>query len=165
MNWHLVISGLIVMVLKIAGMTLFLLYFPKIFGESDVSITPTGSSGTVCPQGWDFHEGRCFFLSASELSWNKSRDFCEAKGSTLAIVNKPEKLTFLQDITGAEKYFIGLLFQQAEKKWRWINKSMFTGNVTNERQNFNCLTIGLTTTYDAASCDISYRWICEKAAR
>lgn len=46
----------------------------------------------VCPRGWDLHEGRCFFLSTSELSWNKSRDFCEAEGSSLAIVNTPAKL-------------------------------------------------------------------------
>ncbi|XP_042104873.1 C-type lectin domain family 5 member A isoform X3 [Ovis aries] len=112
MNWHMIISGLIVVVLKIVGMTLFLLYFPQIFGENNiifiptessgtvpqilgngtVSFTPTESYGTVCPKGWDFHQGRCFFLSKSELSWNKSMNFCKEKGSTLAIVNTPEKL-------------------------------------------------------------------------
>ncbi|XP_004430738.1 PREDICTED: C-type lectin domain family 5 member A isoform X1 [Ceratotherium simum simum] len=185
MNWHMIISGLIVVVIKIVGMTLFLHYFPQIFGKSNVSFIPTesygtvpqtfGSSnasfiptesyGTVCPRGWDFHQGRCFFLSTSESSWNKSRDFCEGKGSTLAIVNTPEKLNFLQKITGAEKYFIGLLYQHAEKRWHWINNSVFNGNVTNQYQDFNCVTIGLTKTYDAASCDINYHWICEKNAK
>lgn len=37
-------------------------------------------------------------------------------------------------------------------------------SVTNQHQNFNCVTIGLTKAYDAAPCDISFRWICEKAA-
>ncbi|XP_044802912.1 C-type lectin domain family 5 member A isoform X3 [Bubalus bubalis] len=112
MNWHMIISALIVVVLKIVGMTLFLLYFPQIFGENNaifiptessgtvpqilgngtVSFTPTESYGTVCPKGWDFHQGRCFFLSKSESSWNKSMNFCKEKGSTLAIVNTPEKM-------------------------------------------------------------------------
>ncbi|XP_070225261.1 C-type lectin domain family 5 member A isoform X1 [Bos mutus] len=147
MNWHMIISALIVVVLKIVGMTLFLLYFPQIFGENNaifiptessatvpqilgngtVSFTPTESYGTVCPKGWDFHQGRCFFLSKSESSWNKSMNFCKEKGSTLAIVNTPEKLKFLQDITGAEKYFIGLLYQPVEKMWHWINNSKFNG--------------------------------------
>uniref|UniRef100_A0A8C3X3Q8 C-type lectin domain family 5 member A n=1 Tax=Catagonus wagneri TaxID=51154 RepID=A0A8C3X3Q8_9CETA len=165
MNWHMIISALIVVVLKIVGVTLFLLYFPQIFGERNVSFISTESPGTVCPTGWDFHQGRCFFLSTSENSWNNSMNSCKERGSTLAIVNTPEKLKFLQNITGAEKYFIGLLYQHAEKRWRWINNSIFKGNVTNQGHNFNCVTIGLTKTFDAASCDINYRWICEKSAQ
>ncbi|KAM5206078.1 C-type lectin domain family 5 member A [Hipposideros larvatus] len=238
MNWHMIISGLIVVVLKIVGTTLFLLYFPQIFGKGNDSFSPSGSngtvpptfrrgyvsamptesSGTVCPRRWDFHQGRCFFLSTSEMSWNQSRDYCETEASTLAIVNNPEKLmvrypspspskcgprraapvspgnllgmynkflvpssrpteqeaqqsafqqalqNFLQRITGAEKHFVGLLYQNAEKRWRWIDKSIFNGNVTNQQQNFNCVTIGLTKTFDAALCDTKYRWICERSA-
>uniref|UniRef100_A0A8C0WU93 Uncharacterized protein n=1 Tax=Castor canadensis TaxID=51338 RepID=A0A8C0WU93_CASCN len=46
MNWHVIISGLIVVVLKVVGMTLFLLYFSQIFGLSNDSFTPTRSYGT-----------------------------------------------------------------------------------------------------------------------
>ncbi|XP_023592636.1 C-type lectin domain family 5 member A isoform X3 [Trichechus manatus latirostris] len=145
MNWHTIISVLMVVVLKVVGMTLFLMYF--------------------CPTGWALHQGKCFLLTTSESSWNKSRSYCEGEGSTLAIVNTPEKLKFLQDIAGAEMYFIGLIYQPAEKRWRWINNSVFNGNVTNHRQNFNCVTIGLTNTFDAALCDINHRWICEKNAK
>ncbi|XP_008581184.1 PREDICTED: C-type lectin domain family 5 member A [Galeopterus variegatus] len=168
MNWHMIISGLIVVVLKVIGMTFFLLYFSQIFGSSSLSpnnLMPTRSYGTVCPTGWDFHQGRCFFLSTSELSWNEGRDSCKKEGSTLAIVNTPQKLKYLQSITGAEKYFIGLTYQHAEKSWRWIDNSVFIGNVTNHNQNFDCVTIGLTMTFDAALCDVTYRRICEKAAK
>ncbi|XP_072820431.1 C-type lectin domain family 5 member A [Vicugna pacos] len=164
MNWHMIISTLIVVALKVVGMTLFLLYFPQIFGENNVNVVPTDSYGTACPRGWYFHQGRCYFLSISESPWNKSVESCKARGSTLAIVDTPEKLKFLQDIAGAEKYFIGLMYQGKEKKWRWINNSPFNGNVTNQIQNFNCVTIGLTKTFDAVSCDIPYRSICEKGS-
>ncbi|XP_046951470.1 C-type lectin domain family 5 member A isoform X1 [Lynx rufus] len=184
MNWHMIISGLIIVVLKMVGMIFFLLYFPQIFGGSNVSFLPTesygtvpltfGSSnvtllptqsyGTVCPNRWYFHQGECFWLSPFEMSWNKSRDFCKTEGSTLAIVNTPEKLKFLQDIIGAEKYFIGL-YQDTEKTWRWINNSPFNGNIINQHQNFDCVTIGLTNTFDAAPCNINLRWICEKLAK
>lgn len=80
----------------------------------------------------------------------------------MAIVNTPEKLEYLQDLAGAEKYLIGLMYQPAQKRWRWIDNSVFNGNVTNQHQNFNCVTIGLSKTFDAASCDVTYRWICEK---
>uniref|UniRef100_A0A2K5NDA0 C-type lectin domain containing 5A n=1 Tax=Cercocebus atys TaxID=9531 RepID=A0A2K5NDA0_CERAT len=72
---------------------------------------------------------------------------------------------FLQDIADTEKYFIGLIYNREEKRWHWINNSVFNGNVTNQNQNFNCATIGLTKTFDAASCDIRYRRICEKNAK
>ncbi|XP_035866865.1 C-type lectin domain family 5 member A isoform X2 [Phyllostomus discolor] len=165
MNWHMIISVLIVVALKVIGTTLFLLYFPQIFGNGDVSFSPTESSGTVCPRRWDFLQGRCFFLFTSEMPWGESRAICEAQESTLAIVNTPEKLKFLQDITGAEKYFIGLRYQPAEKRWRWIDNSVFNGNVTNELPSFNCVTMGLTKTFDAALCDTPHRWICDKPAK
>uniref|UniRef100_A0A8C9IH53 C-type lectin domain family 5 member A n=1 Tax=Piliocolobus tephrosceles TaxID=591936 RepID=A0A8C9IH53_9PRIM len=165
MNWHMIISGLIVVVLKVVGMTFFLLYFPQIFNKSNNGFTTTRSYGTVCPKDWEFYQERCFLLPTSESSWNESRDFCKRKGSTLAIVNTPEKLKFLQDIADTEKYFIGLIYNREEKRWRWINNSVFNGNVTNQNQNFNCATIGLTKTFDAASCDIRYRRICEKDAK
>ncbi|XP_005405456.1 PREDICTED: C-type lectin domain family 5 member A isoform X5 [Chinchilla lanigera] len=162
MNWHMIISVLIIVVLKAVGVTLFLLYFSQIFGNSTDSIIPTRSYGTVCPPHWqNFHQIRCFFLSTSESTLDKSRDDCARRGSTLAIVDTPEKLRYLQDKANAEKYFIGLMYKPAEKKWHWINNSAFNGNVTNENQNFNCVTIGLSTTFDAASCDVPYRWICE----
>ncbi|PNI99817.1 CLEC5A isoform 5 [Pan troglodytes] len=131
MNWHMIISGLIVVVLKVVGMTLFLLYFPQIFNKSNDGFTTTRSYETVCPKDWEFYQARCFFLSTSESSWNESRDFCKGKGSTLAIVNTPEKLKFLQDITDAEKYFIGLIYHREEKRWRWINNSVFNGKYVN----------------------------------
>ncbi|XP_060052713.1 C-type lectin domain family 5 member A isoform X3 [Erinaceus europaeus] len=164
MNWHLVTSVFVVVVLKIVGMTFFLFYFPQIFGENNDGFIPTGSYGTACSKGWDFYQGKCFFLSTDELSWIKSKNYCEAQGSSLAIINRPEELKFLQDIIGAEKYFIGLTYKSTEKKWLWINNRLFNGNITNQHPEFGCVTIGLTNTYDAASCDISYRWICEKRA-
>ncbi|XP_023568638.1 C-type lectin domain family 5 member A isoform X2 [Octodon degus] len=161
MNWHLIISVLIIVVLKAVGVTLFLLHFSEIFGSSTNNIIPTRSYGTVCPPYWKKFHQRCFFLSTSELTWNNSRDDCAKRGSTLAIVDTPDKQKYLQDEAGPEKYFIGLMYKPAEKMWRWINKSVFNGNVTNKNQNFNCVTIGLSTTMDAASCDVPYRWICE----
>uniref|UniRef100_A0A8C2LK15 C-type lectin domain family 5 member A n=1 Tax=Cricetulus griseus TaxID=10029 RepID=A0A8C2LK15_CRIGR len=190
MNWNLIISGLVTVVIKAAGMTLFLLHFPQvfyesndgfiptesygttnvqnvsqIFGRNNDSVMPTRSYGTACPKDWDFHRGRCFFFFTSEASWENSRGDCVSRGSTLAIADTAEKLKYLQDIAGAEKYFVALRRQSGERKWRWINNSVFSGNVTNENQNFHCVTIGLTKTFDAASCDISYRWICEKSPK
>ncbi|KAM7325647.1 hypothetical protein ACRRTK_015900 [Alexandromys fortis] len=137
----------------------------QIFGRNNESVMPTRSYGTACPKDWDLHQGRCFFFSTSESSWNNSRDHCATRGSTLAVVDTPEKLKYLQDIADAEKYFVGLTRQPGGKRWRWVNNSAFNGNVTNENRNFHCVTIGLTKTFDAASCDISYRWICERTAK
>ncbi|KAM5255775.1 C-type lectin domain family 5 member A [Ctenodactylus gundi] len=185
MNWHMIISVLIVVILKSVGVTLFLLYFPQIFGKrndgfiptesygtvsqifgsSTESFVPTRSYGTACPRDWNFYQGKCFLFSIFESLWNEGKNDCEKRGSNLAIVDTPGKRKYLQDIADAEKYFIGLMYKSAEKKWRWIDNSEFKGNVTNEKPNFDCVTIGLTTTFDAAPCDIRNRWICEKNAQ
>ncbi|XP_006861243.1 PREDICTED: C-type lectin domain family 5 member A [Chrysochloris asiatica] len=169
MNWHMIISALIVVVLKVIGMTFFLLHCEEIFSYSSIGFTPNTYFSSLmspeCPRGWNLNSGRCFFLSTTELPWENSRKSCEDEGSSLAIVNTQEKLTFLKDKISAEKYFIGLVYQPSEKRWRWINNSAFTGNVTSYSQDFHCVTIGPTTTFDSALCDISYRWICEKKAK
>lgn len=49
-------------------------------------------------------------------------------------------------------------------KWALITFP-FPFSITSQQENFNCVTIGLTNTFDASSCDINLRWICEKLAK
>ncbi|XP_068943499.1 C-type lectin domain family 5 member A isoform X1 [Petaurus breviceps papuanus] len=126
-------------------------------------ITPE-NRGTDCPIRWDLHKGRCYFFSANEENWNNSRTRCSNEGATLVVINDTEEQRFLQQRAGLEVYFIGLRYQQSQKRWQWIDGSGFKVNITDDTPNFDCGTIGLSGTVDKSSCEISHRWICEKRA-
>ncbi|XP_068943500.1 C-type lectin domain family 5 member A isoform X2 [Petaurus breviceps papuanus] len=189
-NWHMVISIAIVVTVKAVGTTFFLLYLPQIFppvlkespNSTSTERSPTVSwtspttleensnnfttenSKTDCPIRWDLHKGRCYFFSANEENWNNSRTRCSNEGATLVVINDTEEQRFLQQRAGLEVYFIGLRYQQSQKRWQWIDGSGFKVNITDDTPNFDCGTIGLSGTVDKSSCEISHRWICEKRA-
>ncbi|OBS79821.1 hypothetical protein A6R68_21979 [Neotoma lepida] len=158
MNWNMIISGLIIVVIKVVGMTFFLLYWSPL--QNTNHITYIHSVSISAP-----------FLPTPQLRQTVPKTGILIKGDASSspppnhLGKTAGMIKYLQDIAGAEKYFVGLRRQPGERKWRWVNNSAFNGNVTNENQNFHCVTIGLTKTFDAVPCDNSYRWICEKIPR
>lgn len=59
----------------------------------------------------------------------------------------------------------GLESEKGRAELMGLNHVVFSFSITNQIPNFNCVTIGLTNTFDAASCDVLYRYICEKRAK
>lgn len=59
----------------------------------------------------------------------------------------------------------GLTLGKGKAELIGLNHVLFSFRITNQLQDFHCVTIGLTNTFDAASCNTPYRWICEKRAK
>ncbi|KAM8980631.1 C-type lectin domain family 5 member A isoform 3-T5 [Sarcophilus harrisii] len=189
-NWHTVISVVIVLTVKAVGTTFFLLYLPQIFPpvlEENFNSTSTERSTTVpqtshvtsernsrhlttensravCPIRWDLYKGRCYFFSTNERNWEDSRNQCTNEGATLAVINNKEEQKFLQERAGTEIYFMGLRYQISLGSWQWIDGSEFMINHLKASPNFDCGTIGLDPDVEMASCKTPHRWICEKRA-
>ncbi|XP_031795087.1 C-type lectin domain family 5 member A isoform X3 [Sarcophilus harrisii] len=150
-NWHTVISVVIVLTVKAVGTTFFLLYLPQIFPpvleenfnststersttvpwtspitfEENFKYFTTEASRTVCPIRWDLYKGRCYFFSTNERNWEDSRNQCTNEGATLAVINNKEEQKFLQERAGTEIYFMGLRYQISLGSWQWIDGSEF----------------------------------------
>ncbi|KAM8980630.1 C-type lectin domain family 5 member A isoform 2-T4 [Sarcophilus harrisii] len=189
-NWHTVISVVIVLTVKAVGTTFFLLYLPQIFPpvleenfnststersttvpwtspitfEENFKYFTTEASRTVCPIRWDLYKGRCYFFSTNERNWEDSRNQCTNEGATLAVINNKEEQKFLQERAGTEIYFMGLRYQISLGSWQWIDGSEFMINHLKASPNFDCGTIGLDPDVEMASCKTPHRWICEKRA-
>ncbi|XP_074123812.1 C-type lectin domain family 5 member A isoform X2 [Sminthopsis crassicaudata] len=189
-NWHTVISIVIVVIVKAVGTTFFLLYLPQIFPpvleenfnststersttvpwtspitfEDNFKYSTTEASRTGCPIRWDLYKGRCYFFSTSEANWEDSKNQCMYEGATLAVINNREEQRFLHDRAGVEIYFIGLRYQISLKSWQWIDDSDFMINHLKDMPNFDCGTIGLEPDVGMASCETPHRWICERIA-
>ncbi|CAM4454205.1 unnamed protein product [Caretta caretta] len=192
MNWQLVIPGLIIVAIKLAGTPLFMVYFPQIFptlgfqrilnstteGNRTVSQifstddspenskSSTTGGRTDCPIRWTFQRGKCYFFSVQEKTWNASQRACSEANSSLVIINSKEELEFLHNNTKAEDHFIGLSIRGAEGRWKWIDNTEFNTDIFIIGLNSDtsdCAVIGLTVV-GTISCSVPNRWICEKKA-
>ncbi|KAM9170418.1 C-type lectin domain family 5 member A-like isoform 1-T2 [Pangshura tecta] len=190
MNWQLVIPGLIILAIKLVGMSLFIVYFPQIFptlgsqrmlnsttegnrpvseifstdDSAENSWSSTSSGRTDCPIRWTFQRGKCYFFSVQEKTWNASHRACSEANSSLVIINSKEELEFLHNNTKAEDYFIGLSVGGAEGRWKWTDNTELNTDIFMIPLNSDttaCVVIGLTVV-GTISCSVPNRWICEK---
>uniref|UniRef100_A0A3B3SJ57 C-type lectin domain-containing protein n=1 Tax=Paramormyrops kingsleyae TaxID=1676925 RepID=A0A3B3SJ57_9TELE len=79
-----------------------------------------------CPQGWEKHNGQCYYFSTSVTTWNESQNNCIKEAAHLVTVNSEE-----EQVTGLisqccvshslSSYWIGLTDSAEEGVWRWVD--------------------------------------------
>ncbi|XP_076829534.1 asialoglycoprotein receptor 1-like isoform X2 [Brachyhypopomus gauderio] len=77
-----------------------------------------------CSKGWKLFSGRCYYFSADQKTWTRSRDACVMEGGDLVIINSEKEKNFLQKSKpdfGKLDYWIGLTDAVKEKDWRWLD--------------------------------------------
>ncbi|XP_053150213.1 C-type lectin domain family 5 member A-like [Hemicordylus capensis] len=163
MNWSLVIPLLVILTIKLTGTSLFLVYFSQIFPapafQEPNSSTPDGRK--ECSRSWILFEGKCYFFSTFEKTWDASKKDCAQSNSRLAIVKSKAELMFLQTRTQHENYFIGLTQSGSVGGWKWIDNTELNPDIFNiPYKGFPCAVVGLSST-GTASCSVPHRWICE----
>ncbi|XP_044027840.1 CD209 antigen-like protein C isoform X2 [Siniperca chuatsi] len=142
-----------------------------------------------CEEGWEQHEGKCYYFSTSTSAWEKSRDECRQQGGDLVKIDSRDEQEFLdlklrekmnQD---EDKFWIGLTDSKQENTWLWADGSPLNTSLSfwsgNEPDNWkgdnadgeDCARMGekagaayLKGWFDK-SCKVSQRSICEKAAQ
>nr|XP_006110754.2 early activation antigen CD69-like [Pelodiscus sinensis] len=78
-----------------------------------------------CPDGWLGYQGKCYYFSEAELSWNDSRTNCSVFGASLAAIDSEQQLAFMMRYKGISEHWIGLWKEQEGKQWKWVNGSDF----------------------------------------
>ncbi|GAA6233166.1 C-type lectin domain family 10 member A-like [Lates japonicus] len=78
-----------------------------------------------CPLDWKLFGSSCYFFSASTLSWNKSRDWCESHQSHLIILTNDKEWDFVTHQTIPELFWVGLSDGRTGR-WEWVNQNPYT---------------------------------------
>ncbi|CAI5796781.1 C-type lectin domain-containing protein [Podarcis lilfordi] len=163
MKWDCIVPLMILLVIKLIGTSLFLLYASQIFFQGDPILTPSGVKDG-CPIRWVLYAGKCYFFSAEEKTWNDSQEDCAQSNAHLAVVNNKAELMFLFNRTNHFEYFIGLTQQGSKGLWRWIDNRAYDPDVLNIRSRiYDCAVLGLHLV-TSAPCSVVNRWICEEKA-
>ncbi|XP_030916640.1 uncharacterized protein LOC102040053 isoform X2 [Geospiza fortis] len=76
-----------------------------------------------CPFDWIRYRGKCYYFSEVEGNWTSSQDNCSALGASLAMLDSTEDLSFVMRYKGISEHWIGLLREDEEQPWLWVNRS------------------------------------------
>ncbi|XP_035796586.2 FRAS1-related extracellular matrix protein 1a isoform X2 [Amphiprion ocellaris] len=78
-------------------------------------------SAQMCPQGWTFHGGCCYVLSAEhKATWSAANRACREryKGALASVLSKVD-MDWLWDFSGRKPFWIGLNDREGRGRWEW----------------------------------------------
>lgn len=83
----------------------------------------TRSCCPICPQGWTYFGGSCYFYSKTAKTWDNARGFCSAHGAQLLEVDGPEEKAHIQSTLSLSSW-LGIRDEELEGTWKRANGSI-----------------------------------------
>ncbi|XP_015266148.1 PREDICTED: C-type lectin domain family 5 member A-like [Gekko japonicus] len=190
MGWRQVTPGIILVLVKLIGTSLFVTFIPQIFPRGNFSfvseengtvpqtppsLTLTEGLTTTTPVEittavqlpslrWERFGRSSYGFSEYMLAWSSSHLECQELSSDLVIINDEEEMEFLQNRTRNADYFIGLEYPDNGNKWFWHDGTEPRADLfimKPNNENKQCATLR-GRELSPASCFKANRWICEK---
>ncbi|XP_062979687.1 CD209 antigen-like protein E [Elgaria multicarinata webbii] len=124
----------------------------------------------LCPTNWYLIGGTCYYISKGSKSWQESKMFCDARNSTLLILNEENKKWIKESLLDAPNTYLWIgIYKDKSGQWFWVNGTPF---VTTPKwfhpgsKEAECAYLYYReSVYTTAECNShQYQWICEKAA-
>ncbi|KAK8734902.1 hypothetical protein OTU49_005721, partial [Cherax quadricarinatus] len=88
---------------------------------------------TTCPQTWAYKNGKCYFASDFEITWNEARDKCKeynTEADLVSIHSDEENAFFTEQLTHkSDATWLGLSYNQISDQWIWSDGQV--NNYTN----------------------------------
>ncbi|XP_077187434.1 uncharacterized protein LOC143834493 [Paroedura picta] len=114
-----------------------------------------------CPESWVGYQGRCYYFSESEGTWDFSQRQCSSYGASLASIDTQREMEFLMRYKTSADHWYGLRKKADSQQWKWTNDSIFNNWFHIEGKGFCAyLNDGRTS---SARCDTPKNWICSRA--
>ncbi|NWI33997.1 CLC4E protein, partial [Sula dactylatra] len=79
---------------------------------------------TCCPKGWKGFQGKCYYLSADEMSWEESMQNCTGMGSHLVVIDTKAEQVRVFTNAYETKYYIGLTAYK-NGQWQWVDQTPY----------------------------------------
>nr|XP_006110773.1 C-type lectin domain family 2 member B-like [Pelodiscus sinensis] len=112
-----------------------------------------------CPDGWLGYQGKCYYFSEAELSWNDSRMNCSAFGASLAGIDSKQQLMFMMRYNGDLEHWIGLW--RGNQQWTWVNGSNFNSPSLLIRGGGDCAYLSAKS-ISSSRCTTERNWVCSQ---
>ncbi|XP_054842919.1 killer cell lectin-like receptor subfamily B member 1F isoform X2 [Eublepharis macularius] len=170
MGWRCAAPGLIVVLVKLTGTSLFLAFVLQT--TQSLPQRPTAHPSEVTTTArvqvqqlrWESYGEKSYGFSEEMLEWSASRMECLDHSSDLVIIKDRKEMEFLRNKTRAADYFIGLEYSVEGNKWLWLDGTETKGNLFTMKPNkvdIDCATLR-GGEVSPTSCHQRSHWICEK---
>ncbi|NXN96480.1 CLC4E protein, partial [Rhinopomastus cyanomelas] len=77
-----------------------------------------------CPQGWEYFQESCYYLSTDKMSWVDSQENCTGMGSHLVVINSEAEQVRLSTDDYETKFYIGLSAPESGQ-WQWVDQTPY----------------------------------------
>ncbi|KAM6473087.1 C-type lectin domain family 5 member A-like isoform 2-T3 [Liasis olivaceus] len=186
MNWQQVAPGVILLLVKVTGTSLFFVFLPQIFPMGNITFTskenysgwtpsleqtsslspllPTTAQIPLTQPRWERFRGNDYWFSEEKETWLISKATCRDWQSDLVIISDRKELEFMMNKTAMADYFIGLTYSEIKNKWVWTDNKELNLNLFPIKQGTmdeECAAIRAGNV-SPVSCYQTFNWICEK---
>ncbi|XP_070592011.1 low affinity immunoglobulin epsilon Fc receptor-like [Erythrolamprus reginae] len=126
----------------------------------------------VCPKGWVFNGGKCYYVRMGSEAWSQAGKRCESYQSKLVIIDNFAEQKFLTSVLNGKTLWIGLSDMNHENKFVWVDSSSvsYTSWAPREPNNSghgeDCVVMSSQANgrWEDRPCGKSVDgWICEKS--
>ena len=127
-------------------------------------------SKDVCPPGWSFYNGSCYFTSEKCETWTNASLICRSMGANLPAIESQEENVYIQHRHNGDKAWIGLNDIATEGVFAWVDGCPFKFRywAKNQPNNFreeDCVhTLGPGHGYmwNDVDCSTCHQYTCKK---
>lgn len=122
------------------------------------------NKGVLCEGHWSCYGVKCYHFTKSEQKWEGCKKTCQDNGLSLLKINNEDELVFLKQHACKNNYWIGLSYDEGQKKWKWIDSDTSSGiylPIMKLPAGGHCVFITAIREV-AIECSNAYNCICEK---
>ncbi|XP_066194639.1 killer cell lectin-like receptor subfamily G member 1 isoform X2 [Sylvia atricapilla] len=135
-------------------------YFCKPQGNS-----PSAYAGCkLCPQDWQLHGERCYWLSEELGNWTQSMKSCENQNSQLVVLQDKKEKEHIKILTGKSPPPVWIGLRSHQKVWRWVDNTSFNPKMLGtslHKMDEGCGTLRAKD-FEIHRCDAEHKWVCKK---
>uniref|UniRef100_A0A673TQQ2 C-type lectin domain-containing protein n=1 Tax=Suricata suricatta TaxID=37032 RepID=A0A673TQQ2_SURSU len=120
--------------------------------------------GKLYENHWLCYGISCYYFILETKNWNGCKQTCQSYNSSLLKINDQDELTFIQAQINKNNYWIGLSYNESERKWKWTDSDPLPGKhytFMNSSGRGQCAFLSSTRTTNI-ECSHMYGCVCEK---
>ncbi|XP_048650665.1 killer cell lectin-like receptor 2 isoform X3 [Marmota marmota marmota] len=122
------------------------------------------NKGLICEGHWSCYGVKCYHFTKKQEKWEGCKKTCQDNGLSLLKINDEDEQAFLKQQACKNNYWIGLSYDECERKWKWVDSDTSSGihlRIMMSPARGHCVFLSATREV-AIECNNSYNCICEK---
>ncbi|XP_041868784.1 killer cell lectin-like receptor subfamily G member 1 isoform X2 [Corvus kubaryi] len=118
----------------------------------------------LCPQDWQLHGERCYWLSEELGNWTRGMKSCENQDSQLVVLQDKKEKEHIKTIAGKSPPPVWIGLRSHQKAWRWVDNTPFNPKMLGtslQEMGEGCGTLRAKD-FEVYRCDAEHKWVCKK---